>query len=103
MEDVEHPVGNQPPSARESSRTAEERAGPSGTADQSSPAQQRVEPTPTTEEPSAASGGTMVFVVVEESCTENPATEAPAAEAAATKEVKCFLRQPVQLVSRPQT
>jgi hypothetical protein len=38
MEDVEHPTGNQPPSAGESSHTAEERAGPSGTTDQGTPA-----------------------------------------------------------------
>jgi hypothetical protein len=34
MEDVEHPTGNQPPSVGESSSTAEERAGSSGTTNQ---------------------------------------------------------------------
>jgi hypothetical protein len=85
-EDVEHPVGNQPPSTEESSRTAKERAEPSGIADQSNPSQQRAEPTPVAEEPSAALGGTMGVVVVEESGVENPATGAPAAEGAATEE-----------------
>jgi hypothetical protein len=41
---------------------------------------------PIAEEPSAALGGTMGVMEVEESGTGNPATEAPVAEAAATKE-----------------
>jgi hypothetical protein len=41
---------------------------------------------PIAEEASAASGGTMGVVVVEESGTRNPATEVLAAEATATKE-----------------
>jgi hypothetical protein len=41
---------------------------------------------PIAKEPSAASGGTMGVVEVEESGTGNPATEAPVAEATATKE-----------------
>jgi hypothetical protein len=40
--------------------------------------QQREEPAPTAEEPSAASGGIMGVVVVNKSSTGNPATEAPA-------------------------
>jgi hypothetical protein len=41
---------------------------------------------PIAEEPSAALGGTMGVVEVEESNTGNPATEAPVAEVTATKE-----------------
>jgi hypothetical protein len=85
-EDVEHSVGNQLTSAGESSRTIEEHARPSGTTDQSNPMQQRAELMPTAEEPSAASGGTMGVVVVEESGAGNPATKALAAEGAVTEE-----------------
>jgi hypothetical protein len=75
---VEHPADNQASSAQDSSCATEERAGPSGIANQHSPEQQHEEPTPTAEESSAASGGTMDVVVVKESGTENPTKEAPA-------------------------
>jgi hypothetical protein len=86
MEDVEHPIGNQPSLVGESSHAVEERAGLNRTAHQRSPEQQCEEPTPTAEEPSATSGGTMGVVVAEKSGTGNPTTEAPVVEAAAVQE-----------------
>lgn len=85
---MEWPTDSQGLTMGESSHAGEERAGSSGVAKQHATEQHDEGTVPATEEPSAASGGVMGFILVGESGAKNPAMEAPTPEATAVEELE---------------